>query len=81
MAYIKPRHSDIIAFQNEMEAAFAIDTIGINLNEFPEAKKCLSQIKKNRKRVNRIQKLERKVLQNDREAYIYDFTSHHGRLQ
>lgn len=65
MAYIKPRHSDIEAFQDEMEYAFMLDANPDDVKEFPEAKKCMREILKSRKRVNRIIKLTRGVLHND----------------
>ncbi len=65
MAYIKPRHSDIEAFQNEMEAAFMLDANPEDLKEFPEAKKCAAEIRKSRRKVNLIIKLTKRVLHND----------------
>lgn len=65
MAYIKPRHSDIEAFQDEMEYAFMLDANPDDIKEFPEAKKCMKEILKSRRKVNRIIKLTRGVLHND----------------
>lgn len=65
MAYIKPRHSDIEAFQEEMEDAFMIDANPEDIKEFPEAKKCMREILKSRRRVNKIINLTQGVLQND----------------
>lgn len=65
MAFIKPRHSDIESFQDEMEYAFMLDANPGDVKEFPEAKKCMREILKSRKRVNRIIKLTRGVLHND----------------
>ena len=65
MAFIKPRHSDIEAFQNEMEDAFMIDANPEDIKEFPEAKKCMREILKSRRKVNKIIKLTQGVLHND----------------
>lgn len=65
MAYIKPRHSDIEAFQDEMEYAFMLDATPDDIKEFPEAKKCAKEILKSRRKVNRIIKLSQGVLHND----------------
>jgi hypothetical protein len=65
MAFIKPRHSDIEALQNEMEDAFMIDANPGDIKEFPEAKKCMREILKSRRRVNKIIKLTQGVLHND----------------
>ena len=51
---IRPRHCDIIAFQNEMEDAFMLDANPDDIKEFPEAKKCMREILKSRRRVTRI---------------------------
>lgn len=65
MAFVKPRHCDIEAFQDEMECAFMLDVNPEDIKEFPEAKKCMKEILKSRRKVNRIIKLSRGVLHND----------------
>lgn len=65
MAFIKPRHSDIEAFQNEMEYAFMLDANPEDIKEFSEAKKCMCEILKSRRKVNKIIKLTQGVLHND----------------
>ncbi len=55
---------DIVAFQNEMEDAFRIDCSEEDLT-IPEARKCFREIRKSRRRVNRILKLSNKVLCKD----------------
>lgn len=65
MAFIKPRHSDIEAFQNEMEDSFMLDANLEDIKEFPEAKKCMREILKSRRKVNKIIKLTQGVLHND----------------
>lgn len=62
---IQPRHCDIIAFQDEMEDAFMLDANPDDIKEFPEAKKCMREILKSRRRVNRIINLTRRILHND----------------
>lgn len=62
---IQPRHCDIITFQNEMEDAFMLDANPDDIKEFPEAKRCMREILKSRRKVNRIIKLTRRILHND----------------
>lgn len=59
---IQPKHCDIIAFQDEMEDAFKLDCNPEDLKEFPEARKCANKILKNRKKINKMIKLTKKVL-------------------
>lgn len=59
------KHSDIEAFQSEMEDNFMIECSPEDIKLFPEARKLYKYLLKSRKRVNAITKLKKKVLLND----------------